>query len=98
MKKFILLFLISLVLSQIYDKDGRKPSGPSNPEKIKCIGGKVLKGKCYCPNGRPATNGVCRGSGPQVQCRGGMIKNGRCVCPKGTRLVKGNCVRRDNQN
>ena len=98
MKKFILLFLISLVLSQIYDKDDKyKPGGPSGPGSVRCEGGKVMNGKCYCPNGRPPSNGRCSGSG-KVKCIGGRIINGRCICPRGTRLVKGRCEGKNNQN
>ena len=92
MKKFILLFLISLVLSQIYDKDDKyKPGGPG--QKVRCEGGKIVNGRCYCPNGRPPSNGRCNG-GKQTKCVGGMIKNGRCICPRGQVAINGVCKSR----
>ena len=96
MKKFILLFLISLVLSQIYDKDDKhKPGGPG--QKVRCEGGKIVNGRCICPNGRPPMNGRCK-EGQKIRCIGGYIKNGQCYCPRGTVLVNGRCEKRKNSN
>ncbi len=56
---------------------------------IKCKGGSIRNGRCYCPRGKTLKNGVCVKR--KDNCKGGHIYGGRCKCPRGTKLVKGEC-------
>ena len=58
--------------------------------KIKCVGGRIVRGICVCPRGVKQVNGVCIYA-KAVSCRGGRIVNNICKCPPKSRYIKGGC-------
>ena len=79
MKSLIFLLFIVYVSSD----DNAIPKGLIN-RKV-CIGGKIEKGSCKCPNKTALIGYECK------PCLGGTIIAGRCKCPKGKILIGNKC-------
>ena len=58
--------------------------------KIKCVGGRIERGSCFCPSGLKKVNGVCI-KVKVASCMGGRIVNNICKCPPQSRYIKGGC-------
>ena len=78
MKTLIFLLFIVFVSSQIIRK--------GLIYRNACLGGKIEKGECICPNNTALIGYECK------PCIGGSIMFGRCRCPKGKYLVGNNCT------
>ena len=78
MKILIFLLFIVFTSSQII--------GKRLINRNACLGGKIEKGKCLCPNNTALIGYECK------PCIGGSIMFGRCRCPQGKYLVGNNCT------
>jgi len=78
MKSLIFLLFIAFVSSQII--------GKGLIHRNACLGGKIEKGECICPNNTALIGYECK------PCIGGSIMFGRCRCPRGKYLVGNNCT------
>ena len=79
MKSLIFLLFITFVSSELI------PIIPKLADNNSCIGGKIEKGRCICPNSTALIGYECK------PCIGGKVILNRCRCPLGKYLSGNKC-------
>ena len=87
MKSLIFLLFIAFVSSDVIPKKNLTiQKGLIN--RITCLGGKIEKGNCICPNKTALIGHACK------PCLDGTIISNRCVCPFRYYLEGNKCIKR----